>query len=77
MQIVVLWRASGRSRWVAAAPLVVMVPIYVLAFVGALQGGDNNLWPLLLILPSPVALLYVVIVGSFMWAAAKKSPSVT
>jgi len=72
VQVIVLLRASGFSRWVAGFPLVFMVPCYVLFLVGLSQGGDNNLAWLLLILPSPVALLYVVVVGASLWAAGKR-----
>jgi hypothetical protein len=49
-----------RGGWLVAAlvPLVVMVPV-VLHAVFALVAG-SNLWPLLLILVSPVAFLYLV-----------------
>ncbi len=65
VQIVVLLRSSGRSRIAAALPLVVMVPIFVLTIVAEVQ--ENNLWPLFLLFASPVALLYVVIVGFFVF----------
>ena len=65
VQIIVLVRSSGLFRWIAALPLVLMVPMYVLFVIGLSQGGDNNLSWLLLILPSPLALLYVVVVGFF------------
>jgi hypothetical protein len=80
VQIIVLLRASGISRWVAALPLLFMVPMYVLFVIGLFVGGDNNLAWLLLILPSPVALLYVVVVGLFVFFArptAKHSPPAT
>ena len=75
LQFVVVWRSSGLTRWVAALPLAVMVPIFILTVVALLQ--ESNLWPLLLLFASPVALLYVVVVGSFIWAAGKKSVPVT
>ena len=62
MQIIALLRTSGTLRWIAALPLVFMVPAYVLFIIGIAQGGDNSLSWLLLIVPSPVALLYVTIV---------------
>lgn len=65
-------RTAGLFRWVAGLPLVFMVPAYVLFAVGISQGGDNNLSWLLLILPSPPALLYVV-VALFVPPAAKLS----
>ncbi len=75
LQFVVIWRSSGPSHWVAALPLVVMVPVFVLT--GVFVAQESNLWPLLLLFASPVALLYVVVVGLFMWTAGKKSTSVT
>jgi len=77
VQIIVLLRSSGLSRWIAALPLVLMVPMYVLFVIGISQGGDNNLSWLLLILPSPLALLYVVVVAFFVRPAAKHSPPAT
>ena len=69
VQCVVIWRSSGPSRWVAALPLVVMVPIFILTVVALRQ--ESNLWPLLLLFASPVALLYVVIVALFMRPVGK------
>ena len=63
VQLIVLLRTSGTLRWVAALPLLFMIPAYLWFAYGMAQGGDNNLSPLLLIMPSPVALLYVVLVG--------------
>ena len=73
LQFVVIWRSSGPSRWVAALPLVVMVPIVEITVIDLTQG--SNIWPLLLLLASPVALLYVVVVAFFVlwkkrWPAA-------
>src|SRR5687768_14273753 len=76
VQIIVLLKSVGMFRWIAAVPVAFMLPAYVLFALGISQGGDNNLSPLLLILPSPVALLYVVIVAIalFVQPAAKHSP---
>jgi hypothetical protein len=60
MQAVVLLRASGQSRLFAALPLVAMVPIFVFTAVAYAQ--ESNLWPLTLLLASPLALLYVIAV---------------
>src|SRR2546426_657085 len=60
VQIIALVRLSGVLRWVAAGPLLFMVPCYIWFVFGISQGGDNNLAPLLLIIPSPFAFLYVV-----------------
>ena len=59
LQIVVIRRSSGVSRWVATVPLVFMVPIVLLTVVGLVQ--ESNLWPLLLLFASPVAFLYVLV----------------
>jgi hypothetical protein len=75
VQIVVLLRSSGLSRWIAALPLVVMVPIFIVS-VGALIQG-SNLWFLFLYFASPVALLYVVIVALFVRPAARHSQQST
>ena len=72
VQIIVLRRAAGFGRFAAGLPLVVMVPIFLLTVYGLVQ--QSNLWPILLLLSSPVAFLYVVIVAFFVWPAAKRSP---
>ena len=75
LQFVVIWRSSGPSRWVAALPLVVLVPVFVLT--GVAYAQESNLWPLLLLFASPVALLYVVIVGLSLLAAGMPSGTTT
>lgn len=75
LQILVLARSSGWSRITAALPLAAMIPIAVITVIDLGQG--SNLWPLLLLLASPVALLYVAIIGLSLLAAGKKSPPVT
>jgi len=76
VQIIGLVRSSGFLRWVAAVPLLFMVPCYILFVIGISQGGDNLSW-LLLILPSPLAFLYVVVIAFFVRQAAKHLPSAT
>src|SRR5437879_334636 len=71
LQFVVIWHSSGPSRWVAALPLVFMVPIVVISVIDLAQG--SNLWFLLLWFTSPVALLYVVVVGLFLLAGKRGS----
>jgi len=71
MQFFVIWRSSGSSRWIAALPLVVMIPIFVLTAVGFAQ--ESNLWPLWLLFASPVALYYVVAIA-FIQPAPKHFP---
>ena len=61
VQVIALMRSSTGSRMVAALPLFVMVPVFIHAVVGLVQ--ESNLWPLLMIFLSPIALLYVVVVA--------------
>lgn len=61
VQVIALMRSSSGSRMTAALPLFVMVPVFVHAAVGLMQ--ESNLWPLLMIFASPIALLYVVVVA--------------
>ena len=71
LQFVVIWWTSGPSRWVAALPLVFMIPVFVLTGVGIAQ--ESNLWPIWLLFASPVALLYVIVIA-FVRPTAKHSP---
>ncbi len=61
VQVIALMRSSTGSRMVAALPLFVMVPVFIHAVVGLVQ--ESNLWPLLMVFVSPIALLYVVMVA--------------
>jgi hypothetical protein len=70
LQIVAILRSSGSFRWVAALPLVIMIPVFV--FTGIAFAQNSNLWPLWLLFTSPLALLYVVVV-LFVRPAAKSS----
>ena len=56
------WRRY-RGGWLVAAlvPLVVMVPVVLHATLALMAG--SNLWPLLIILVTPVAFLYLVAVA--------------
>jgi len=60
-QAVALVNASGRDRILLAIPLIVMVPIFVLAAILFVQ--EKNLWPIWILLASPLALAYVVIIS--------------
>jgi len=65
VQAVVLWRVRGLWRWAAALPLLGMLPFFVLA---AFEYNQSNLWPLPLILSSPVAIVVLLIIaGLFHW----------
>ena len=72
VQIIVLPRSSGFGPVAAALPLLVMIPVFVLTVVNLALG--KNLWPIFLLLASPLALLYVVVVALVMPSAAKPSP---
>lgn len=57
LQVIALRRLPGRWRWAAGAPLLVMVPAAVQA--GLAFSQSSNLWPILLILAAPLAVLYL------------------
>jgi hypothetical protein len=57
VQIVALMRSSGGSRVAAGLPLFVMVPVFAFTAIALVQ--ESNLWPLLMLFASPVALVYV------------------
>jgi hypothetical protein len=59
LQIMALRRLNGAWWYAAAAPLLAMVPIAAVTVIAFLQ--QSNLWPLLLILASPVASLYLLV----------------
>jgi hypothetical protein len=61
LQYFTVSRYRGGWRIAALVPLVVMVPIVGQAILAFLAG--SNLWPLLLILVSPIAFLYLVAVA--------------
>jgi hypothetical protein len=66
LQVVVLRQVRGLWRWAAAMPLVGMLPLFVLAAYEYSQ--QSNLWPLMLILASPVAIVWLLIIaGMFYW----------
>ena len=56
----VIMAARYRGRWLvlSLAPLLVMVPLAIHA--GFAFAGGSNLWPMLLILASPIAFLYLL-----------------
>jgi hypothetical protein len=58
LQIIALRTLTGGWWYAAAVPLLAMVPIVV--FTAFAFNQQSNLWPLLLILASPVALLYLL-----------------
>jgi len=56
LQILALVWARGMARFLAGAPLIVMVPVFAYTMNALAQ--DSNLWPLLLLFSSPVAMVY-------------------
>ncbi len=66
LPVVVIVKARGLLRWVAAVPLLAMVPIVILTAIALAQ--QSNLWPILLLFAAPVALVYVLVVAIFQWA---------
>ena len=60
-QAFLLARSPSGSRTAVLAPLFVMVPVFAYTAFGLATG--SNLWPLLLLLTSPLALLYLVVAG--------------
>jgi hypothetical protein len=61
LQILTAARYRGRWRVAALVPLVVMVPLAIHA--GIAYAAGSPAWPLLLILASPFAFVYLVLVG--------------
>jgi hypothetical protein len=80
LQAIVLWRSAGVARILAGVPLLGMIPVFVYTVMGLIN--NSNLWPLLLLFSSPVALLYVSVAAiairrSVLPPNDKNSPQVT
>jgi len=58
LQLYTLFKWEGRWRWLALLPLFVMLPVIAWTVVGFAL--EKNLWPLLAIIVSPFASLYLV-----------------
>ena len=61
VQAVAMTRSSGGFRVAAVIPLFVMVPVFIFTLVDLAR--ESNMWPVLILLASPVALLYVTLVA--------------
>lgn len=61
LQVVALLRTSGGSRLAAAVMPFVTVPVFAITIIAAAQ--ESNMWPVLMLPASPVALLYVAVVA--------------
>jgi hypothetical protein len=59
LQFMALRKLEGGWRYAAAVPLLAMIPLVAVTFIAFQQ--QSNLWPLLLILASPVASLYLLV----------------
>lgn len=71
MQVVVLRGSSGGARLAAGVPLIFMTLVIAMTIMALAQ--NSNLWPLLLLFSSPVALLYVGVVFAIQRAAPRPS----
>jgi hypothetical protein len=70
VQVIVLGKVRGAWRAAAALPLVAMLPLFVLAGYEYVQ--QSNLWPLMLILASPIAIVALAILwGLFHWTTRR------
>ena len=61
VQAVAMARSSGGFRVAAVLPLFVMVPVLIFTLVDLAR--ESNLWPILILFASPLALLYVAVVA--------------
>jgi hypothetical protein len=61
VQGIVLARSNRRSWMVAATPMLYMVPIFVITVQALAE--ESNVWPLLMLLASPVALVHAGIIA--------------
>ena len=63
-QLIGVVHFKGSRRIVVGAPLPLMLLVAVVTFTA--YAKQSNLWPIWMILASPVALAYVVVVGGIM-----------
>jgi hypothetical protein len=59
LQFIAVKRMRGGWRVLAYLPLILMAFVFIITIVGLYQ--QSNLWPLILILVSPLVLVYLVI----------------
>lgn len=59
LQVTALSSLKGGWRYAAAVPLLAMIPLVAFTLIAFQQ--QSNLWPLPLILASPVASLYLLV----------------
>ncbi len=63
LQIYTLMKWDGRWRWLALAPLVVMIP--VIAATAVMIAQNSNLAPIYMFFASPFATVYLVVLMIF------------
>jgi hypothetical protein len=66
LQIYALAKWKGEWRMASLFPLIIMVPVYAITYRGWVQHG--NLWPVIMIFVSPIAVLLLV------WLAVARYP---
>ena len=71
VQVVVLLRVRGVWRWAAALPLLGMLPFFALAAYE--YGQQNELWPLMLVLASPVAIIALLIIAGLFYFTNRRA----
>ncbi len=59
LQVWAVVRMKRVWRWLSVLPLLIMVPVLAVTFVGLAQ--KSNLWPIFLILTAPFALVYLAL----------------
>ena len=71
LQVVVIRYVRGLWRWVAALPLVGMLPVFVLA---ALEYSEQSeLWLLMPILASPIAIVALLIIAGLFYVINRRT----
>ncbi len=58
MQIIAAIKLRGLGRWLSLLPVPIM--LYVLWITGQAYHLDSNIWPIMLILASPIAVAYLI-----------------
>lgn len=71
VQVVVLYQVRGVWRWVAALPLVGMLPFFALAAYEYSQ--QSELWSLMLILASPVAIVALLVIAGLFYVTNRRA----
>jgi hypothetical protein len=70
-QVIAVIRLRGQARIWAAVPIPFMV--WVLYATLAAFGQNSNLWPIVMIVTSPVALAYVLLAGMVVFVMGKRA----